>query len=95
MNITQEPWFNNLPPNTQQALLYRQQYGQLTDNDIAKLKGVAAQLSNPMTLNKFIYKMPAKFEVSSNPVIMDIAIFGVNEQTGKTENITKERIKKS
>ena len=25
-------------------------------NDIAKLKGVAAQLSNPITLNKFIYK---------------------------------------
>lgn len=33
-------------------------------NDIAKLKGVAAQLSNPMTLNKFIYK--EYYEVAFN-----------------------------
>lgn len=40
----------------EEANFYRIAIPESFKNDIAKLKGVAAQLSNPMTLNKFIYK---------------------------------------
>ncbi|MGM9858544.1 MAG: GIY-YIG nuclease family protein [Bacilli bacterium] len=40
----------------EEADFYRIAIPESFKNDIAKLKGVAAQLSNPMTLNKFIYK---------------------------------------
>ena len=39
-----------------EADFYRIAIPESFKDDIAKLKGVAAQLSNPMTLNKFIYK---------------------------------------
>lgn len=39
-----------------EADFYRIAIPESFKNDIAKLKSVAAQLSNPMTLNKFIYK---------------------------------------
>ena len=40
----------------EEADFYRIAIPESFKDDIAKLKGVAAQLSNPMTLNKFIYK---------------------------------------
>ena len=40
----------------EEANFYRIAIPESFKDDIAKLKGVAAQLSNPMTLNKFIYK---------------------------------------
>jgi len=43
--------------------------------------------------NLFIYNMPQKFIPSQNPIIMDIAVFGIDESTGKCVEITKERIK--
>ena len=63
MNLTQEPWFNNLPPNTQQDLLDKQQYGELSDNDIAKLKGIyTPQPKRPVkpmnSLEKWGYGVP-------------------------------------
>ncbi len=38
MNWTQEPWFTNLPPNTQQDIINQYQNGALNDNDISKYR---------------------------------------------------------
>ena len=44
-------------------------------------------------VDKFIYKMPRRFVPSENPIVMDIAVFTVDETTGKTAEVIKARIK--
>jgi len=60
MNWTNEPWFINLPDNTQQEIISDYQNGNITDNDISKLKGIYSpkvkSKSKPMsTLDKIAF----------------------------------------
>ena len=80
---------------TNDDVIYPKGLGYISDVGMTGPEFSSLGIDPQAVLNKFIYKMPVKFEVSSNPVIMDIAIFGVDEQSGKTISISKERIKKA
>lgn len=97
MNLTQEPWFKNLPTNTQQELLTKQQYGELTDNDIAKLKSIyTPQPKRPVkpmsSIEKLGYGVPSAMAKVGNEGgnIVNVLKAGAVSAT----SITKEIISK-
>jgi len=97
MNLTQEPWFNDLPYSTQQDLLYKQQIGQLNDNDINKLKFIYTPKPKrpvkPMnSIERFGYGIPSAMANVGNKGgnIVDVLKAGAEGATEITGDIIKK-----
>lgn len=78
---------------TNDECIYPGGLGYITDIGMTGAQFSALGVDPKPVIDKFIYKMPKRFVPSENPVIMDIAVFGIDESTGKTAEVLKERIK--
>jgi len=78
---------------TNDECIYPNGLGYITDIGMTGGQFSSLGVDPKPVIDKFIYNMPQKFIPSQNPIIMDIAVFGIDESTGKCVEITKERIK--
>ncbi|MBQ1435507.1 MAG: TIGR00282 family metallophosphoesterase [Clostridia bacterium] len=78
---------------TNDECIYPGGLGYITDVGMTGGQFSALGVDPKPVVDKFIYKMPRRFVPSENAIVMDIAVFTVDETTGKTVDVTKARIR--